>query len=179
MAYVILGQLLSCFLTNDRLVYFWESAVSPHLEKNMSFPFTVLCSADAQSRVLQVLAKNPFVSLATFGSDDWPDVRVLLVAANDDADSLWFATSTESSKIAQLRANPKAAIYGFDMEAMAEFRLFGHVELLSDSASRRKIWRDDFIQHFPDGIDSPTMIVLRFDTDHGVYDCYGREVGKF
>ena len=140
---------------------------------------TVLDAADAKSRVLQMLEKSPFVSLTTFGDNDWPDVRVLLVAAKDDVDSLWFATATESSKIAQLRRNPKATVYGFDMEAMTEFRLFGKVELLSDSASRRKIWRDDFIQHFPDGIDSPTMIVLRFGTDHGVYDSYGRESGKF
>ena len=140
---------------------------------------TVLDANEAKSRVLQILEKNPFVSLATFGDNDWPDVRVLLVAAKDDVDSIWFATGTESAKIAQLQKNPKAAIYGFDMEAMSEFRLFGNVELLSDAVSRRKIWRDDFIQYFPDGVDSPTMIVLRFDTDHGVYDSYGREIGKF
>ena len=139
----------------------------------------VLDAAEVKSRILQILEKNPFVSLATFGLNDCPDVRVLLVAAKDDVDSIWFATSTDSGKIAQLQKNPKAAIYGFDFEAMTEFRLFGKVELLSDSASRRKIWRDDFIQHFPDGVDSPTMIVLRFDTDHGAYDSYGREMGKF
>jgi len=140
---------------------------------------TLLDVSEAKSRVLQILEKNPFVSLVTFGSDDWPDVRVLLVVAKDDVDAIWFATETESRKIAQLRANPKAAIYGFDMEAMSEFRLYGHVELLSDSASRRKIWREDFLQHFPDGVDSPTMIILRFHTDHGIYDSYGKEFGKF
>ena len=145
----------------------------------MNPEITVLDAATAKSRVLQILAKNPFVSLATCGLDDWPDVRVLIVAATDDTDALWFATSTDSPKTAQLKKHPKAAIYGFDMEGMAEFRLFGSVELLSDSASRRKIWRDEFIQHFPDGVDSPTMIVLRFNTDHGVYDNYVKEMGKF
>ena len=138
----------------------------------------ILEAAEAQSRVLQMLEKNPFVSFATF-DDGYPDVRVLLVAAKDRTDSIWFATGTESGKIVQLRKNPKAALYGFDMEAMTEFRLFGSVELLSDSAARRKIWRDDFIQHFPDGIDSPTMIVLRFKTDHGIYHNYGKESGQF
>ena len=139
----------------------------------------ILNTTDAKSRILQVLQKNPFVSLATFGSDDWPNLRVLLVAANDGVDSIWFATGTESPKIEEIRKNPKVAIYGYDMEAMAEFRLFGHVELLSDTTSRRKIWRDDFIQYFPDGVDSPAMIVMRFDTDHGFYDNYGKETGKF
>jgi len=139
----------------------------------------VLNAADAQSRVLQVLEKNPLVSLATFGLDVWPDVRMMLVAANDGVDAIWFATGSESLKIAQCQKNSKAVVYGCDRESMAEFRLFGSVELLSDSASRRKIWRDDFIQHFPDGVDSPTMIVLRFNTDHGMYDHYGKELGKF
>jgi len=142
----------------------------------------ILTAAETKSRILQMLERDPFVSLATFGTDDYPDVRTLVVAAKDGTDTIWFATSTESGKITQLRKNPKAALYGFNREPvteMKEFRLFGSVELLSDSASRRKIWQDDFIQHFPDGVDSPTMIVLRFNTDHGMYDCYGQEIGKF
>ena|GEM_PF-1988099 len=139
---------------------------------------TILTAEEAKSRVLQMLEKNPFVSFATFG-ETYPDVRVLLVAANDDTDALWFATETKSAKIPQLHKNPKAALYGYDMESMKEFRLFGTVELLADSAARQKIWRDEFVQHFPGGVDCPTMIVLRFNTDHGIYDHYGKESGKF
>ena len=142
-------------------------------------PQKVLDAAEARSRVRQMLEKNPFVSVATFGTDGYPDVRVLLVAAKDDVNTIWFATEIESNKIAQLRKNPKAALYTCDMETMTEFRLFGTVELLSDSAARQKIWRDDFLEHFPDGIDSPNMIVLRFQTDHGVYENYVKEKGKF
>ena len=141
----------------------------------------ILDSSEVKSRIIQMLEKESetFVSLATFGTDDYPDVRVLLVVAKEGLDAIWFATGTESGKIAQLRKNSKAALYGYDAETMTEFRLFGNVELLSDTASRRKIWRDDFLQHFPDGIDSPTWIALRFNTDHGFYDSYGRETGKF
>ena len=139
----------------------------------------ILDATEAKSRILQMLDKETFVSLATFGTDAYPDVRVLLVAAKDGVDSIWFATETTSSKIAQLRKNPKAALYGYDMETMTEFRLFGSVAMLTDAASRRKIWQDVFVQHFPDGVDAPNMIVLRFNTDHGIYDSYGREAGKF
>ena len=123
--------------------------------------------------------KEPNVSLATFGTDGYPDVRILFVAAKDGVDTIWFATETTSGKVAQLQKHPKAAIYGYNTETMTDFRLFGSVELLTDAASRRKIWRDEFIPHFPDGVDSPTMIVLRFNTDRGIYDSYGRETGKF
>ena len=138
-----------------------------------------LDASTAKSRILQIIEKNPFVSFGTFGADGWPDLRVLLIAAKDGVESIWFATSTDSVKVAELRQNPKAVIYGYELEPMAEFRLFGNVELLSDPESRRKAWQDDFTQYFPDGVDSPDMIVLRFNTDHGIYDCYGREIGKF
>jgi len=138
----------------------------------------ILTAEEAKSHVLQVLEKNPFISFATFG-ETYPDVRVLLVAANDGTDAIWFAVETTGNKIAQLRKNPKAALYGYDMELMTEFRLFGTVELLTDTASRQKVWRDEFVQHFPGGVNCPTMIVLRFNTECGVYDNYGKETGKF
>lgn len=138
-----------------------------------------LSAAEAKDRTLTALEKTPFVSFGTIGADGWPDLRVLLVATKDGVETVWFATSIDSPKIAELKANPKAVIYGYDAEQMLEFRLFGTVALLTDTAARQKIWQDDFIEHFPDGIDSPSMIVLRFDTDHGFYDCYGRETGTF
>ncbi|MGL6194378.1 MAG: pyridoxamine 5'-phosphate oxidase family protein [Thermoguttaceae bacterium] len=138
-----------------------------------------LNASEAKSRVQVLLEKIPFVSFGTLGTDGWPDLRVLLIAAKDGVETLWFATSTEATKIKELKTNPKAVVYGYDMESMSEFRLFGKVELLSDTASRQKVWKEDFTQHFPDGIDSPNMIVMRFDVDHGIYDNYMKETGKF
>ena len=134
-----------------------------------------LDATEAKSRVFRMLEKNPIVSFATFG-DDYPDVRALLVVGKDDVNSIWFTVEVESNKVAQLRKNPKAAIYGYDAESMTEFRLFGNVEPFSDSASRQRFW-NDVKEYFPNGIDS--MIVLRFNTERGVYDNYGKETGKF
>ncbi len=134
---------------------------------------------EAKTQTLALLEKTPFVAFATNGQGGWPDVRVLLVAAKDGVETFWFATDIDSPKIGELRKDPKAVIYGYEVEGMAEFRLFGTVTLLTDAAARRKIWQDDFVRHFPGGIDAPNMMVLRFDTDHGFYDCYGTESGKF
>ena len=140
---------------------------------------TQLNAAETKDRIQKAFEKIPFVSFGTFGANGWPNVRVLLVTVTDGVDAIWFATENTSSKIAELTANPKAIIYGYEPEQMLEFRLFGKVELLTDAASRKKIWKDEYIEHFPDGIDSPNMVVMRFDTESGAYDCYGREIGKF
>jgi general stress protein 26 len=140
---------------------------------------TQLNAAETKDRIQKAFEKIPFVSFGTLGTNGWPNVRALMVVVKDGVETLWFATETTSSKIAELKANPKAILYGYDVESMLEFRLFGKVEMLTDSASRQKIWSDEMIQHFPDGIDSPNMVVLRFDTESGFYDCYGKEIGKF
>ncbi len=138
-----------------------------------------LNAAETKDRIQKAFEKIPFVSFGTFGANGWPNVRVLLVAAKDGIEAVWFATGSDSPKIAELKADPKATIYGYDGEAMQEFRLYGKVEMLTDAASRRKIWKDEFIEHFPGGVDSPDMVVLRFDTGSGFFDCYMRETGTF
>ncbi len=128
-----------------------------------------LSPADAKATALKTLESlpAPFVSFATSGTDGWSDLRMMAIAAHDGVDTLWFGTSTESKKAAQLKVNPKAVVYGYDPGSMKEFRLFGKIELLSDAASRRKIWQDDFLQYFPEGVDSPTFLVMKFMTERG------------
>ena len=138
-----------------------------------------LSASEAKAAALKTLESLPFVAFGTFGLDGWPNLRMLAVAAKDGIDTLWFATSTTEKKIDELRANSKAAVYAFDPQSLREFRLFGNVELLSDPASRRKAWHDDFLQYFPEGVNSPTMIVLKFTTHHGQYAAYGEGIGTF
>ena len=134
-----------------------------------------LDSTETKSRIYRMLEKNPCISFATFG-ETYPDVRTLMVIDKENIHSIWFAVGIESNKVAQLRKNPNAAIYGCDVESMTEFRLFGKVELLSDSTSRQKVWHNAK-EYFPEGIES--MIVLRFDTDHGTYVSFDKESGTF
>jgi len=140
-----------------------------------------LSSADAKVAALKALESLPCpsVSFGTFGLDGWTNLRILAIANHDGIDTLWFATTNTEQKVAELKANPKAIIYGYDPETMSEFRLYGTVELLSDPASRRKAWREDFIQYFPEGVDTPTMIVLKFTTDHGKFVDYRQGAGTF
>ena len=140
-----------------------------------------LAASAAKTAALKTLESLPCpsVSFGTFGLDGWTNLRILAIANHDGIDTLWFATTVTEKKVAELKANPKAVVYGYDPQSMAEFRLFGNVELLSDSASRRKAWREDFIQYFPEGVDSPTMIVIKFTTDHGQYVDYSVGTGTF
>ncbi|MGL4942433.1 MAG: pyridoxamine 5'-phosphate oxidase family protein [Thermoguttaceae bacterium] len=120
--------------------------------------------------------------MATTGDDGFPDVRCLAVGATDGVDAIWFATETHSTKSAQLKKNPKAALYAYNSQEFGECRLYGTVEFLSDRASREKVWKDSYAMYWPDGIDSPNMVVLKFKIErcrYGTMDGDAIVVGTF
>ena len=122
------------------------------------------------------------VTMATWGADGYPDLRPLMLCGHDGLETLWFGTALATRKAAQLGLDPKCTIHGLSEDGGMEFRLFGTVQLLTDAASRRRIWQDGFLQYFPDGVDSPALGVLRFTSVRGEYRAFsetGPGMGTF
>ncbi|HPE65338.1 MAG TPA: pyridoxamine 5'-phosphate oxidase family protein, partial [Synergistales bacterium] len=42
--------------------------------------------------------------------------------------------------------------------------LLGNVAVLTDEQTRKELWQEWFIKHFPKGPDDPDYCVLKFDT---------------
>lgn len=128
-----------------------------------------LSTEDAQNKAAEMIGRLcPFV-LATIADDGFPDLRALALGASDNLQTIWFSTSLASKKVAQLRANPYAAVYGADHDGFSELRLFGTVEILTDTESKKKVWKDDYVQYWPEGIESSDMAVLKFTTHRGEF----------
>ncbi|MFN3260101.1 MAG: pyridoxamine 5'-phosphate oxidase family protein [Pikeienuella sp.] len=71
------------------------------------------------------------VYLATTGLDGAPRLRtVVLRRADRAAGTAGFNTDLRSPKIAEMRAEPRAALLGYDMEAGFQVRLEGRARLL-------------------------------------------------
>jgi len=126
---------------------------------------------------LKILSAAEMVSFGTVGEDGGPDIRSLSPVRADGLAEVWFATAADSPKVRQLKANPKAVVYGFVMDDFDEFRLYGEAEVLTDSASRRRAWRDDFAMHW-EGPDSPNMVAMRFRAKRGQWAAIGK-LGSF
>ena len=144
----------------------------------MAMPYEVVPDAVAKENARKILAVVDMVTLATVGGDGGPDIRGMAPVRADGLADVWFATAADSPKAKQLKANPKAAVYGFVMDDFSEFRLYGEAELLTDSASRRRAWRDDFAMHWPEGPDSPDAVAVRFRAKRGQWATIGK-TGSF
>lgn len=70
-------------------------------------------------------------SVATLRADGRPSIRTVVLRGCDVAHkSLRFHTDTRSGKIAELQANPKAAMHFYDAGAKLQLRLSVHLDML-------------------------------------------------
>lgn len=75
-------------------------------------------------------ARHP--TLATIGTDGLPQARtVVLRAAEKSAATLDIHTDIHSAKVAELRANPRAALHVWDAAPHLQIRIEAEVEILS------------------------------------------------
>ena len=75
-------------------------------------------------------ARHP--TLATIGTDGLPQVRtVVLRAAEKSAATLDIHTDLHSAKVAELRADPRAALHVWDAALHLQIRIDAEVEILS------------------------------------------------
>jgi general stress protein 26 len=138
-----------------------------------------LSTAEAKAKTERVLTEAKVVYMATNGSHGHPNVRAMSPAKADGTKALWFITDAGSSKIAELANDGKSVIYAEARRGAGECRVWGSVDILEDSASREMVWRDEYKEHFPGGIDSPELRVLRFNVSNGVYCGKTGKKGEF
>jgi general stress protein 26 len=128
-----------------------------------------LTKKEVAERAAKILESAKCVYMATNGENGHPNLRALLTARTEGIKTLWFVADGESSKVQELLRDDKAAIYVPAARGAGEVRFWGSVEILEDMASRKKVWGDEAAAHFPDGIESPGVRVLRFKVSNGIY----------
>jgi len=60
-------------------------------------------------------------------------------------------------------------VYFVDFSDWMGLMLLGTMDVLTDSQSRKRLWRDGYEQYYPLGIDDPDYTVLRFTAESANY----------
>lgn len=112
-------------------------------------------------------------AVAFVGSVDaegFPNMKAMLAPrVREGLRVFYFTTNTSSMRVAQYRRDPKASVYFCDGSSFEGLMLRGTMEVLTDAASRRLIWRDGDTEYYPLGVDDPDYCVLRFTACEGRY----------
>jgi general stress protein 26 len=87
-----------------------------------------------------------------------------------DPEELWFVTSAESQKVQEIQHDPHCAVALHGTERDPTYvSLSGTVELVRDRAKIHALWEPGWKPWFPDGPDSPHLVLIRFRPEHAEY----------
>jgi general stress protein 26 len=106
----------------------------------------------------EVIAAQTYCALATLDASGGPNVRTMNPFPPDEDMVVWMATSTQSRKVAQIRKDPRVALYYADHKnPIGEVTIVGRAELVTDMDEILKRKRAYWDQAFP-GLKNLTLI---------------------
>lgn len=123
---------------------------------------------------LGLIKKTEAAYLTTVDSNGFPSTRAMLNLKNptvfpklasfmdkyDNDLTLFFTTNYASTKVGQIKNNPKVAVYFCDPKSWHGFMCQGEIEIVKDKAIKDAIWLDEWIMYYPEGKDSEDYTVL-------------------
>ena len=98
----------------------------------------------------QIMAAQPYCAFLTVDEAGRPQVRTVNPFPPEDDMAVWFATGSQTRKAAEIRANPRVALYYADHKNGTGYvQLAGRALLVSDRAEIERHRRAYWAQSFP------------------------------
>lgn len=124
---------------------------------------------EAVAESLKLVESCTNAMVGSNGADGFPNIKAMIKCEAEGLKTFWFSTNTSSKRVAQFKQNEKACIYFVDQEQYKGLMLVGKMEVLSDHASRARLWKDGCEIYYPLGVDDPDYSVFRFTAEWGNY----------
>jgi len=98
----------------------------------------------------KIIADAGTSALITLDSEGIPRARAMDGFAPEDDLTIWFGTNSRSRKVTQIKNDPRVSIYYIDSDASGYVLIHGIAQLVNDSVSKEKYWRDAWDIYYPD-----------------------------
>lgn len=103
-----------------------------------------------------------FCFLITLAGDGTANARLMQPFGPEPDLTIWFGVSPESRKIEEIKRDSRVTV-GYDYaEEGAYVTLKGQAYLSTDLEERRRFWREDFSDFWPEGPESDNYILIKF-----------------
>lgn len=124
---------------------------------------------EAIKQSLALINNSKIMMVGSIDEDGFPCIKAVTKMEAEGLNRFWISTNTSSQHVRQLRKNPRACLYFVDQEHFQGLTLTGTMEILEDSESKRRLWREGCEMYYPQGVDDPDYCVLRFTARKGRY----------
>ncbi|MCL2142652.1 MAG: pyridoxamine 5'-phosphate oxidase family protein [Methanomassiliicoccaceae archaeon] len=125
---------------------------------------------NAESTIGGMIDKQSVSFIGSVDDDGNPNIKAMLAPREREGiRTFWFTTNTSSMRTKQYMNDPKACIYFFDGRFFRGVMLRGTMEVLTDPASKERIWKEGDTMYYKGGVTDPDYCVLRFTASSGRY----------
>jgi general stress protein 26 len=122
---------------------------------------------ETKEKLMEMVGDFGTAMLVTQTTTGAIDARPMAVAQSDDDGELWFVTSKDSGKMAELNANPQV---GVTMQSRSKFvSLVGDAHEHDNRAKIKELWSEALRVWFPGGQDDPSITLIHFKPKAGEY----------
>lgn len=123
--------------------------------------------AAKQERLYDVIKDFDNALLVTSATGGRNHVRPMHIAEIREDGDIFFATSTESPKVAEIAANPEVVV---TFQSSRQFAaVYGRAEVVKDRSLIDQLWSEAWKVWFPKGKEDPTLCLIRVDGSEGEY----------
>lgn len=127
-------------------------------------------------KAAEILGRCETVVITSVNKEGYPRPVPMSKIRSEEASTVWLATGKDSLKTKDFIANSKGGLcYQEQGNSVA---LTGEVEVIEDEATKKEMWQDWFIAHFPGGPTDPNYVLLKFRGNHATIWIDGQFVHK-
>ncbi|MDR0198454.1 MAG: pyridoxamine 5'-phosphate oxidase family protein, partial [Methanomassiliicoccaceae archaeon] len=125
---------------------------------------------DPESTIGNMIDKQKISFIGSVDDDGTPNMKAMLAPREREGVKVfYFTTNTSSLRVKQYTKDPKACIYFCDGRFFRGVMLRGMMEVLTDPASKERIWREGDTMYYREGVTDPDYCVLKFTATSGRY----------
>lgn len=126
-----------------------------------------MSTADEISKVTDIINSSRIGMFTTLDGSGALVSRPLAVQDVEDDGDMWFFTHRDTSQVTQLLANPIVNVsFGKGSEWVS---VAGTAEVVEDPAKARQLWNQAVEAWFPDGPETPGLVLLHVKSDSAEY----------
>lgn len=125
---------------------------------------------DSEKTIGNLIDKQSIAYIGSIDQEGFPNIKAMLQPRKREGIRIiYFTTNTSSMRVTQYRNNNRACIYVCDKRFFKGAMLRGTIEVLTDSESKKMIWKDGDTMYYPEGVTDPDYCVLKFTAISGRY----------
>lgn len=124
-------------------------------------------SEQNKQHFFSMLGKFSYGMMTTHAKNGELHTRPMAIAKVDGEGDVWLVTDVHSDKVEEL--NQDARVCVALQQEQRFLSLNGKGEVVRDSKRIHALWNEDWRSWFPNGVDDPSLVLLRIRTVHGEY----------